>query len=226
MSGASFKSTDIDANHDVSLENIKASHALSGDVSALDAYYQDWAETYDADVSAEGYVGPAFTAHLAAAAVADAGMEPSDVTVLDAGCGTGLVGAELARSGFGAVDGVDLSRPMVEKAQATGFYRNLVGGVDLSEPIDCVEDEHYDLVTCCGVFTVGHVEAEALDHIVAPARAGAFLVISTRNSYLRESRFTQHVDELVGDGKLELLKADDDGPYIDEEGATYWVLRK
>ncbi|MFD0853207.1 hypothetical protein ACFQ07_13280, partial [Actinomadura adrarensis] len=76
---------DIDSNLDGSLGNIKASHALSGDVDALDAYYQDWAASYDADVSAEGYVGPAHTVRLAAAAVADAGLEPSNLTVLDAG---------------------------------------------------------------------------------------------------------------------------------------------
>ncbi|MFD0851594.1 class I SAM-dependent DNA methyltransferase, partial [Actinomadura adrarensis] len=141
-------------------------------------------------------------------------------------CGTGLVGAELADSGFGTVDGVDLSGPMAEKAEATGHYRKAIGGVDLNEPVTCVEHGHYDVITCCGVFTVGHVKEEALDNILAPARPGALLVVSTRNSYLRESRFAEHVDALADRGEIELLKRDGDAPYIDEEGATYWVLRK
>jgi len=45
-------------------------------------------------------------------------------SVLDLGCGTGLMAAELARPGR-VVDGVDLSARMLEHARAKGLYREL-----------------------------------------------------------------------------------------------------
>ncbi|MEU9169210.1 class I SAM-dependent methyltransferase [Streptomyces sp. NPDC048420] len=209
-----------------SFDAIKRSHALYGDVGRLDDYYRDWADSYDADVGDQGYQGPRFVADLAADAATSMDTDPSEVAVLDAGCGTGLVGVELARAGFTHVDGVDLSHSMVAKAEDTGSYRRLVGGVDLNEPVECLAPAAYDVLTCCGVFTVGHVHADALDHLAATVRRGGILALSTRLSYLRESGFAHHVEELVTQGELSLLETYDNGPYIDEEGAKYWVLRK
>lgn len=205
---------------------IKRSHALSGDVGLLDDYYRDWADSYDADVCDQGYEGPRFVAGLAADAATTMKAARSQLTVLDAGCGTGLVGIELAEAGFTNVDGIDLSHPMVAKARDTGSYRHLAGGVDLNEPIECLDSDAYDVLTCCGVFTVGHVRAHALDHLAATVRRGGILALSTRLSYLRDSGFAHHLEELVTRGQLSLLKTYDNGPYIDEEGAKYWVLRK
>ena len=50
----------------------------------------------------------------------------SDLSVLDAGCGTGLVGQCLLRSGkLSRLDGVDLSAPMLERAKEKGLYHGL-----------------------------------------------------------------------------------------------------
>ncbi len=51
----------------------------------------------------------------------------SDASVLDAGCGTGLVGA-LLRSHVGRLDGVDLSPAMVLAAEQKGIYDSLAEG--------------------------------------------------------------------------------------------------
>src|SRR5262249_46404723 len=45
-------------------------------------------------------------------------------SVLDLGCGTGLMAQQLARPGC-AIDGVDLSPRMIERARAEGGYRDL-----------------------------------------------------------------------------------------------------
>lgn len=208
-----------------SLDVIKRSHALSGKVDQLDDFYRDWADSYDADVSNQHYQGPTFLTALAVDAAATMKAAPSELTVLDAGCGTGLVGVELAKAGFKYVDGIDLSHPMVAKARDTGSYRRLIGGVDLNQPIDGLEPFSYDLLVCCGVFTLGHVRTTALDHLLTTVRRGGVLVISTRHSYLTDSEFATRVDELVVEGQIGLLHVHDDAPYIDEEGASYWVLR-
>ncbi|MFC7307821.1 class I SAM-dependent DNA methyltransferase [Streptomyces monticola] len=211
---------------DPSFDAIKQSHALSGDAGRLDDFYRNWADSYDADVYNQGYQGPQFITELAVDAAHALESPPSTLSVLDAGCGTGLVGVELARRGFSRIDGIDLSQAMVDRARDTGSYERLIGGVDLNCPVDCVPADAYDLLVCCGVFTVGHVEAEALDHLLDTVRPGGVLVISTRHSYLRGSRFTEHVAGTAEDGQITLVASDDNGPYIDEEGATYWVLRK
>ena len=45
--------------------------------------------------------------------------------VVDLGCGTGRIGAWLAGRGVGAVDGVDLTPEMLDKARSLGVYRTL-----------------------------------------------------------------------------------------------------
>ncbi|GAA2965604.1 class I SAM-dependent methyltransferase [Streptomyces enissocaesilis] len=213
------------AKDDTSFDVIKRSHSLSGDTGHLDDFYRDWAASYDADVTDQGYLGPAMTTALAVDVTPEE-AERSRTTVLDAGCGTGLVGVELARAGFGSIDGIDLSHPMVDRARDTGTYRHLTGGIDLNHPVECVEPETYDLLVCCGVFTVGHVEARALDHLVEVVRPGGVLIISTRLSYLHRSGFSEHLGELAETGKISLLRTEENGPYIDEEAAKYWVLSK
>jgi len=57
-----------------------------------------------------------------------------DGEILDAGCGTGLVGVALAERGARSIDGVDLSPGMIAKAKETGVYRRLAPA-DLSRPL-------------------------------------------------------------------------------------------
>ncbi len=44
------------------------------------------------------------------------GRERATTQILDAGCGTGLVGVELERLGFRSIDGFGLSEAVAEKA--------------------------------------------------------------------------------------------------------------
>jgi SAM-dependent methyltransferase len=66
--------------------------------------------------------------------------------VADLGCGTGRTGAWLKRQGVQEVDGVDLTREMLDLAAAKGVYRRLEFADVLSTPF---ESEAYDLVIAC-----------------------------------------------------------------------------
>ena len=46
-----------------------------------------------------------------------------DIKILDAGCGTGLVGIELKKNGFQNFDGVDFSQKMLDLVPMN-IYRN------------------------------------------------------------------------------------------------------
>lgn len=95
------------------------------DIKEMTKLYDDWAKTYDNDViNGEEYKAPPLIAetirqHLAPSDREGELISPS-VKILDAGCGTGLVGVYLAKLGAKQVDGIDLSPGMLDIARNTG----------------------------------------------------------------------------------------------------------
>ena len=103
---------------------------LGGNADKILAFYEGWAEDYDFDVGALGddYQATATMVSFFSNLDLDGlGVGGTDITILDAGCGTGLVGVALASAGYTTIDGIDLSPRMVEQANRRGVYRELVG---------------------------------------------------------------------------------------------------
>jgi predicted TPR repeat methyltransferase len=84
--------------------------------------------------------------------------------VLDLGCGTGLVGVEIA-SHTRSLVGVDLSAKMLERAQGRKVYTQL-RCADLMTALDAEASWGYDVVTAADVF----VYVGRLDSVVASVR--------------------------------------------------------
>ena len=84
-------------------------------------YYDDWSKEnkYDKDMEDWNYTGPKETV-----AVLKKYALNKDIKILDAGCGTGLVGIELKKYGFSNIDGVDLSRKLLNLVPK-GYYNEL-----------------------------------------------------------------------------------------------------
>lgn len=102
------------------------------------------------------------------------------LSVLDAGCGTGRIAVELARSGIEVV-GVDVSPAMVAEARRLApeicFLEADLADLDLRRafdavllagnvPLFCPEDRRGDLVTSCAA----HVKADG--HLIAGFQLG------------------------------------------------------
>ncbi|MCB8836996.1 class I SAM-dependent methyltransferase [Aurantimonas sp. VKM B-3413] len=210
-----------------SVNTIHASHELSGNATKLEEYYAEWAARYDDDVRSEDYGGPRVVASLAAM-VADSflGKPPAEIKVLDAGCGTGLAGIELTKKGFTAIDGFDLSQEMVDIARRAEIYGKLEGGVDLNKDQPNPLGETYEMIVCCGVFTLGHVEPMALKRLAGYLADGGYLIVSTRNSYLDDTQYKKDSEAVEREGILHLVTMLPDARYIAEEGAHYWVYGK
>ncbi|WP_084792193.1 class I SAM-dependent DNA methyltransferase [Actinopolyspora mortivallis] len=206
-----------------SFDIIKRSHQLDGGTDNLKRYYRTWAVSYDHDVASENYSGPTALCDILEKVC---GPPQPTTRVLDAGCGTGLVGLELVERGYTTIDGCDLSPEMVDVASKTGAYRWLQGDVDLNWDIDSSLVDSYDVVVACGVFTVGHVLPLALNQLIKATRPGGLVVVSTRESYLKQVSFVEHVQWLESESRAKLVERQDDEPYIAEEPATYWVLRR
>jgi predicted TPR repeat methyltransferase len=180
---------------------VERAYGLRGPDDAR-ALYDEWAEHYDTDLAdpSQDYVAPAIAADTV---VRVAG---TDVTVLDAGCGTGLAGAALAERGVGVVDGVDLSPGMLERARATGAYRSLEPA-DLTRPL-ATRDDGYDVVVCVGTLTHGHVGPGALGEFVRVTRPGGHVVATVLDELWESGGYRAAVDELVSSGRADLVSAD------------------
>ncbi|NEN93028.1 MAG: class I SAM-dependent methyltransferase [Okeania sp. SIO3H1] len=219
----------VKTNINESFDAIKGAHVLSGDAEKIQEYYDQWAAAYDSDVSNEEYIGPKYIADLLANLKGDNGLKAIDasnknIEILDAGCGTGLVGIVLKQKGYHHVDGSDLSEGMVEKARSTGAYNVLESEIDLTKTNEAYEDNQYDATVCCGVFTLGHVPPTALSELIRITKPGGWVVVSTRKSYYDSTDFQEVCDRYQQEGKVKLVNHVKDGPYIAEEGAHYWAF--
>jgi len=97
--------------------------------------------------------------------------------VLDLGCGTGLMGAELAPCGA-RITGVDLSAGMLARAQARGVYAQLVKS-DLAEYLRAAGAGSFDAVLAADVFVyLGELEPvfEGAARVLVPGGVFAFSV--------------------------------------------------
>jgi len=169
--------------------------------------YDDWAATYKQDLvgDSQNYVAPALTAQ---AVLKTLGTDHIDgrLEILDAGCGTGWVGTNLAQVGAKHIDGNDISPGMLKVARDTGVYRDL-NVVDLTKPLT-VPDSTYDVVTCIGTFLIGHVGPEALPEFVRILKTGGIVVATVRDNVWEENGFKACVEKLVQDKKINLISAE------------------
>ena len=203
-------------------EIIQEALGLDGRAETLQQFYAKWAQFYDEDVAKEAYAAPQICVDLFLKHTHDLSKR---IKVLDAGCGTGLIGVHLNEAGFHQIDGFDLSQEMVGEARKTNAYRSLVGGINLNEPLSHLGSQKYDVVFCCGVFTSGHVPPTSLQNLLDATQAGGIVITSTRTRYYDESNYQQVTDQFVTSGAVELAEVLKDAPYTTDGNSHYWVYR-
>ena len=187
---------------------IETAWALGEDQQKLKAYYQKWAKSYDDDVAHEKYFAPKVAVdlilkHVAPAPGHEMGESLRNASVLDAGCGTGLVGALLVEIGVKQLRGFDLSTEMIARAKQKGVYNKLWQGIDLNESlIKQIDAGDFDVVTCIGVLTQGHVPPMGLARLIEVTRINGYIVLNARDTYVREHDFDAYCDGLQDEGRL------------------------
>jgi predicted TPR repeat methyltransferase len=189
-------------------ERLRAIYAAT-DPAELQQRYDEWATDYDADLEALSYTAPqvgATQCHRVVGPLA---------TVLDAGCGTGLVGDHLATLGVGRLVGFDLSAEMLRRAAERSVYDELVQG-SLLQPLPF--PRHFDAVVSVGTFTFGHVGPDALAHLPAVVVPDGFVVMTFRDDVVRDMGFDVEADRLERDGVWRLEERSDPAPLIVEDG--------
>lgn len=167
--------------------------------------YADWAATYDDDfIASHGYVQHE--------AVVDAFLRRPHApgSVLDVGCGTGVVGIELRRRGVAVVDGIDLSPEMLEIASTKRttedqeVYRHLIVA-DLTDAVP-IGDTTFAGVVSAGAFTHGHLGPEPLGELVRIARPGAVFAIAINGDHYKTAGFASWFELAESDGRIRDLE--------------------
>lgn len=180
-------------------------------------FYSEWAATYDEElVEGRGYAMPA-----RCRAAFDTHVVDRTTPVIDLGCGTGLLGRELAELGFETIDGIDYSPEMIEQARATGIYREL-WSADLNDPLD-IADGAYGAVAAMGVFSFGHVYADALDEICRIITPGGRLIIGVNEVFVDENTLVPKLEQLEATGTIS-LDVREHGAHMPASSVGGWVF--
>lgn len=183
----------------------------------LQLTYDEWASTYNTHMVEENYVAPSITAEITAQHGATNGI------ILDAGCGSGIVGFELARRGAKTIDGIDLSKGMLKVAEKNGAYRNLAVA-DLSQKVN-QGDDTYDAVVCVGTLTHGHVGPNpALSEFVRITKKDGFIVATILPQLWETKGFEAEVERLELTEKVVVI-SNDVNSYRRGQDAHFLVLR-
>ena len=182
----------------------------ASDPDELRDRYETWAASYDDDLDGMEWRAPAVAADRCLA------WAGSDARVLDAGCGTGLVGAELHLLDVGRLVGIDLSHAMLGVARTRGVYDELHQG-SLLEPLPFAP-RSFDAVVSVGVFTYGHVGPEALRGLAEVVRPGGYVTITFRDDVVDPLGFTVEFARLEGQAVWSLVERTEPAPLVVEDG--------
>ncbi len=185
---------------------------------AASEFYDEWAASYDKDLTEVQYATPA----RCAAALAEFSPDKS-APILDLGCGTGLSGAALARIGFRSIDGWDPSAKMLQRAENRHVYR-VLRQIDPKRPLTAPPGT-YAGVTASGVLGPGLAPPEAFDQILGFLKPGGLIVFSLNDHAMADGRHAAFVDALVEAGKVSILMKEygDHIPGIDLKAWVYVI---
>jgi len=141
--------------------------------------FDNWASTYDHDLVDDlGYVADAEACRQFVSLITD-----RQARILDAGCGTGLVGRRLKLAGYTNIHGNDYSVKMLDQARATGAYQSLEQH-DLTLPVKA--HQLYDAAIAVGVFAFSVPSAEHIVNITRSLKVGGIAIVTVNGKAWKE----------------------------------------
>jgi predicted TPR repeat methyltransferase len=171
-------------------------------------FYREFSATYD-DVFA-GALGFALP-QIVTRVFRDHALT-TNKPIADLGCGTGLVGVELAPK-FTPIDGLDISAEMLASAKAKGVYRNLIQ-VDLTKTVEPTGPK-YGAVLSSGTLTHGHLGPDAIDTMILLGKPNCLFVLSVNKAHFETHGFGKKFRTLQSEGAITAFTTEDVAIYTE-----------
>ena len=179
-------------------------------------YYDDW--TNNAQFN-QDMVDWKYTAPSNAAILLHKYSPNKDIQILDAGCGSGLVGMELAKKGYINITGADFSQSMMDLIPKN-IYKSLKL-IDLNETLFYKENS-FDAIICVGTFTYGHVKARALDEFIRITKNNGLICFTVNEGIYGKYKFDKKIAELSKNNSWEMLELSKSS-YIVNKDVHAWL---
>ena len=198
---------------------LKKSYGLESVTKTRD-FYRDWAASYDAEITENGYQTPRRCAEALSRHCTD-----KSVKILDTGCGTGLSGLAFRAEGFHNLHGNDLSQEMIDIARKHQIYEEL-RLVDLNNALD-FPNGTYDVIAAVGVISVGHAPPSAIAELFDKLGKDGILIYSINDASIADGRFVSATQTLLERDDAALCEDlyDVHLPKIDMKSTVY-VIKK
>ena len=179
-------------------------------------YYQDWTynNKYNKDMVDWNYTAP-----QEAVKVLKKYALNKNFKILDAGCGTGLVGIELKKYGYSNIEGIDFSQNMLDLVPQSVYKK--IEKIDLNNTLE-FKDNTYDVVMCVGTFTYGHVNSQALDELIRIIKNNGLICFTINEGIYEEYGFDKKIKEL-SDKKYWKVKEFFKSDYITTKDVEAWL---
>jgi len=179
-------------------------------------YYQDWTcnNKYNKDMVDWNYTAPQETVKVLKKYALNKNFK-----ILDAGCGTGLVGIELKKYGYSNIEGIDFSQNMLDLVPQSVYKK--IEKIDLNNTLE-FKDNTYDVVMCVGTFTYGHVKPHALDELIRITRSKGLICFTINEGIYEEYGFDDKIKEL-SNNKYWNVKEFFKSNYITSKDVNAWL---
>ncbi len=179
-------------------------------------YYQVWADNnkYNKDMVDWNYTAPQETVSILKKYAFNKNFK-----ILDAGCGTGLVGIELKKFGYTNIDGADLSKKLLNLIPKDIY--NKLEQIDLNKSLN-KKSNIYDAVLCVGTFTFGHLKPPALDELIRVTKNKGLICFTVNEGIYEEYGFDKKIKEL-SDNKTWNVKEFFKSDYITTKDVEAWL---
>jgi predicted TPR repeat methyltransferase len=151
--------------------------------SVTRALFDGYAERFDSHlVGGLRYEAP----RLVASAIRRA-YPTLDCSILDLGCGTGLLGVYLGQP-QGALVGVDLSSRMIEQAVKHNLYDRF-HNINLTDALSETPADQYEVIASCDVFVYVGALDDSIKNAARILRAGGLFVFSIESAQNTNAAF-------------------------------------
>ena len=153
-------------------------------------YYRKWTENnqYNKDMVEWDYTAPLHAANLLNQYSTD-----KKIKILDAGCGSGLVGVELQKYGYTKITGVDFSNEMLNLIPNKIYHQLEL--IDLNQKLK-YKDSIFYAVICVGTFTYGHVKDNALNELIRILKKNGLICFTINEGIYKKYQFDKKIEEL------------------------------